>query len=110
MIVGRIIGWLLLAIAAGVAATDLLIVVFAGEVAAAAFGQSWFDFDRDSLGLSQAVIQRYVWPYFWHPIITTALLWPTWLSLCVVAAIPGVVGLFLAALCRGDSRRGRLGS
>ena len=99
MIIGRAIGWLLLVVAAVIVAADLLVVVFAGEVAVAALGQAWFDFDRDSLGLSQTVIQRYVWPYLWDPIITAALLWPTWLSLGVVAAIVGLLGLVPARLC-----------
>ena len=42
-----------------------------------AFGQTWYDLDRASLNGAQAVVQRFVHPYVWDPIIQTALTWPT---------------------------------
>ena len=61
-------------------------------------GQTWFSFDRDSLNLFQAVVQRHLHPYIWDPIIQTVLLWPTF-------AVGGTVGLLLMVL--GARRRPR---
>ena len=51
-----------------------------GELEFAPLGVRWHEFDSGSLNLSQAVIQRYVWPPLWDPGITTVLLWPAWLA------------------------------
>ena len=87
MIVGRIIALLFLGVAAVALAADLVSWVWERRFAATALGQRWFDIHSDSLGLAQAVIQRYVWPFLWDPIITTILRWPAW----AVFAVPGLV-------------------
>lgn len=62
-------------------------------------GQTWFSLHSGSLNLSQAVVQRYVHPYVWDPMIQTVLLWPTF-------AVGGVVGILL--MLAGSKRRDRL--
>ncbi len=50
-------------------------------------GQLWFEIDNGSLNLVQAVIQRYIFPELWDPVIVSMLLLPAWL----VFAIPAIV-------------------
>jgi hypothetical protein len=61
-------------------------------------GQTWFALHPQSLGLAQAMVQRYVHPYLWDPILVTVLLWPTF-------AVGGVFGVVLMLI--GRKRRTR---
>lgn len=61
-------------------------------------GKTWYDVDRDSIGLAQAVVQRYTFPFIWDPVVQTALTWPT-------AAVLGVPGLILLVVGRRRRRR-----
>ena len=44
-------------------------------------GEFWYMAHPESLNLSQAIIQRYIWAALWDPGITTVLLWPLWVIL-----------------------------
>lgn len=59
-------------------------------------GLIWFGLSPDTLNASQAVIQRYVSPLLWDPVIQNILLMPAWL-------IFGPIGLIM--LWYGDKRR-----
>lgn len=61
-------------------------------------GQTWFQLQPGSLNLLQAVVQRYLHPYIWDPIIVTVLLWPTF-------AVGGVLGILLMLAGRRRRRR-----
>ncbi len=65
-------------------------------------GQMWFLIDKDSLGLFQVVVERYIWPPLWDPAIFSLLQLPS-------IVIPLVPALLLLALCllRGRPRRRR---
>jgi hypothetical protein len=54
-------------------------------------GQLWYNLDPSSLNLMQAVVQRYIHPFLWDPIIVTVLLW--W-----AFAVLMVLGLLILAL------------
>ena len=92
------VGWLLLLGAMVVVARDILRYVETDGYAAIVVGELWFDLHRDSLGLAQAVIQRYLHPALWDPAIVWVLRLPAWL----VFAAPG---LALSILCRKRWRR-----
>ena len=98
MIVGRIVGWLFLAVAAAALSWDLVMWVDAGAFPATALGQRWYDLHRASLGGLQVVIERYIWPPLWPPVAWT-LLRPAWL-------VFGILGLALVLIFR-RRRRGR---
>ena len=87
MIVLRICGWLLFAVAVAVLAADILGWQAGGDVHLSALGEVWFRLDRASLNLAQAVIQRYVWPPLWDPGIVTLLLLPAAPVFAVAAAL-----------------------
>jgi len=62
-----------------------------GELIMTPLGKHWFDLNVTSLNLSQAVIERYVSPWLWDPVIITILAAPAW----VVFAVLGFVLYFL---------------
>ena len=78
----RAAGWVLLALAAVVAAVDLLI---SGGLRA--FGAWWFMLDRDSLQLLQPALERHVAVWLWDPVMLTVLQWP----MAAILAVPGVL-------------------
>ncbi len=61
-------------------------------------GQVWYDLDRGSINLMQAVVQRYLHPAIWDPGVMEILQWPAWL----VALIPAAI---LLLLCRRRRRK-----
>lgn len=92
MILLRIIGYLLLFLAIAALGAEILTSVQAGEWVSLAVGDVWADIDRESIGLVQVGLERYVHPFLFDPILLTILLWPAWL----VAGIPALVILLLA--------------
>ena len=92
MILLRIIGYLLLFLAIAALGAEILMSVQAGEWVSLAVGDVWAEVDRESIGLVQVGLERYVHPYLFDPILLTILLWPAWL----VAGGPALVILLLA--------------
>lgn len=93
----RLLGYLVLAVAFIAAVVDASKTVAAGKLVLTPLGQAWFDLHSASLNLMQAVIQRYVAPVIWDPVVVSVLLLPSW-------AVFGVIALLL--LLAGRRRRG----
>jgi len=74
MIVGRVIGWIVLLAGAAVLVRDGLVWIDTKHWAPIALGQLWYQLNRSSLNLFQAVVQRYIHPFLWDPIIVSLLL------------------------------------
>jgi hypothetical protein len=74
MIVGRVIGWIALLAGAAVLVRDLLVWIDTKHWAPIALGKLWYDLNRSSLNLVQAVVQRYIHPFLWDPLIVSILL------------------------------------
>jgi hypothetical protein len=74
MIVGRVIGWIALLAGAAVLVRDGLVWIDTKHWAPIALGQLWYELNRSSLNLVQAVVQRYIHPFLWDPIIVSVLL------------------------------------
>lgn len=87
MIVGRVLGWIFFATGLMLLGAEIVTSLQAGEWTPQLLGPLWFELDSGSLNLMQAVVQRYLFPALWDPIILTLLLWPAW----IVVMIPGVV-------------------
>lgn len=104
MVFGRAIGWVFLAIgvlcligaaaAFGVKASGH---EFAG---ASSLGALWFQVNSPSLNITQAIIQRYVWPYLWDPLLQSVLVMPLERGLVTIALVTGGIGLALSRLFR----------
>ena len=96
----RMAGWLLLLLAAAALGFEAMAALDSGTWRVRALGEIWFAIDVGSLNLAQAVIQRYLWPFLWEPVITSVLLLPGW-------AVFGAPGLVLALTGRTRRRRRR---
>ncbi len=57
-------------------------------------GQMWYLIDKDSLGLFQVVVERYIWPPLWDPVIFSLLQLPS----IVIPLVPALVFLTLCYL------------
>ena len=97
MIVGRVIGWIALLSGAAVLVRDLLVWIDTKHWAPIALGQLWYDLNRSSLNLVQAVVQRYLHPFLWDPIIVSILL-------CWAFAVLMVIGLAILAVSHRRAR------
>jgi len=95
--IGRLIGWIFFLAGLAVLARDAFVWIETKQWAPIALGQLWYDLNRSSLNLVQAVVQRYLHPFLWDPIIVTVLLW--W-----AFAVLMVLGLLILAL---SGRRAR---
>ena len=98
MIVGRLIGWVVFLAGAAVLVRDGLVWIDTKHWAPIALGQLWYQLNRSSLNLVQAVIQRYIHPFLWDPIIVTILL--SW-----AFAVLMILGVLLLAVFRKRARR-----
>ena len=79
----------------------------AGRDLTMAAGQVWYDLDKASLNLVQAVVQRYVHPALWDSVFVPWLLLPAWEALAILAACLAAIGTLLLLL--GTRRRRRRG-
>ena len=89
--IGRLIGWIVFLAGLAVLARDELVWIETKQWAPLALGQLWYNLSPSSLNLVQAVVQRYIYPFLWDPIIVTVLLW--W-----AFAVLMVLGLVILAL------------
>jgi hypothetical protein len=97
--IGRLIGWIVLLAGLSVLVRDGLVWIDTAHWAPIALGQLWFDLSPSSLNLVQAVVQRYIHPFLWDPIIVSVLL-------CWASAVFIALGLLILVL---SSRRSRSG-
>ena len=93
----RLLGWLLLAAAASLLGRDVVRWAEGRGFGPAPLGQVWFDVDRFSLNLVQAVVERYVASWLWQDVLAPLLLAPAW----VVVGAAGAAVLAAARLLRG---------
>src|ERR1700757_3884701 len=98
MIVGRVIGWIALLAGAAVLVRDVLVWIDTKHWAPIGLRQLWYDLNRSSLNLVQAVTQRYIHPFLWDPIIVSILL--SW-----AFAVLMILGVLLLAVFRKRARR-----
>ena len=74
MIVWRIVGWGALFAGLSVLVRDVITWFDTRVWAPIAVGQLWYEIDRSSLNLVQAVTQRYVSAFLWDRVIVNVLL------------------------------------
>lgn len=97
MIVGRLIGWIVFLAGAAVLVRDVRVLIDTKTWAPIALGQLWYELNRSSLNLVQAVTQRYIHPFLWDPIIVSILL-------CWAFAVLMGLGLLILVLFGRRSR------
>lgn len=89
--IARLIGWIIFLAGLAVLVRDVLVWIDTKHWAPIALDQLWFDLNRSSLNLVQAVVQRYIHPFLWDPIIVTILL-------CWAFAVLMVLGVLILSL------------
>ncbi len=99
MVIGRFIGWLLILAAAVVLLRDAIGWVDTHFFAPVSALQLWGDIDAASRGAVQAWVERSL-PWLWNAVLATVLSWSA-------AAVLGLPGLVLVALCRRRGNGGR---
>ncbi len=88
MIIWRTVGWLFFLAGVAVLARDGIAWFNTKVWMPIALGQLWYELDRSSLNLTQAVVQRYISPFLWDRIILHILLcWAFAVLIGVGAAI-----------------------
>jgi ABC-type Fe3+ transport system permease subunit len=102
-IVGAIIGWILVLLACAAAGLDALDAVANGAMRLRPAGEVWYKLDAPSLNLIQAVVERYIWPTLWDPIILAVLQWP----LALVFGVPGLLLVLISHKWNLTRRRWR---
>ena len=100
MAIGRVIGWVFIVAALGVAGWELYVFFATGRYTNFSLGQLWFTISPASLNLTQAGIERHVLPALWDPVLITALRAPAWITFALI-------GLLLIWVCRNRRRRRR---
>ena len=73
-----VIGWTLVILALAAFGYEVLLAATSGGYRMIAAGELWYQIDVGSLNLTQAVIQRYVHPWLWDPMLVSVLQWPLW--------------------------------
>ena len=91
MIIGRLIGWIVFLAGAAVLVRDVIVWIDTKIWAPIALGQLWYELNRSSLNVTQAVIQRYIHPFLWDPIIVSILL-------CWASAVLMTLGLLILVI------------
>ncbi|HTY70282.1 MAG TPA: hypothetical protein VMH36_26755 [Alphaproteobacteria bacterium] len=89
--VGRAIAGILLAMALIVAGHDALNYWQTGTYDPLQLGTLWYQVDRASLNLVQAVVERHLHPVLWQDVIFPLLVWPAWLVLGGLAVLFGLL-------------------
>ncbi len=74
----RALGWALVILALAACAYELHASIETGGYRMIEAGALWFRLDVESLNLAQAIVQRYIHPYLWDPLIAGMLQWPAW--------------------------------
>ena len=81
------LGWLLATAALVAVAYEVLEFTETGSYRLVPVGELWFETSVTSLNLMQSVVQRYLHPFLWDPIIAGVLQWPAWSLLGAPAAV-----------------------
>jgi hypothetical protein len=85
--IGRLIGWIFFLAGLAVLVRDVFVWIDTKHWAPITLGQLWYNLDSSSLNLVQAVVQRYIHPFLWDPIIVTVLLWWAFAVLIVLGLL-----------------------
>lgn len=105
MLLGRILGWLLIALALLALGGDGLRWLETGMMGFIALGDFWGRLDPPTYSLLQTIGRDYLPPVLWDPGLATVLRWPA-------VAVLGLLGLLLLVLFRKrePKRRQRFGA
>lgn len=87
MLVLRIVGLLFLAAGFVSFIVDGVASIASASLVTTPLGQAWFNLHPASLNLTQAVIERYTFPFLWDPVLLSVLLMPGWVVFTVIGVV-----------------------
>ena len=87
MLILRALGLLFLAVGFVSLVVDGVRTIASASFVMTPLGQAWFDVHPASLNLTQAVIERYTFPFLWDPVFVSVLLLPGWVVFTVIGAL-----------------------
>jgi hypothetical protein len=90
------LGWLFVLATMGAGAWEVFAPAAKGGIAMRPLGAFWYWIDPGSLNLVQAVVERYLLPELWDPVIVAVLQQPA----VFVLAVPAFVLLALCLIIR----------
>ena len=93
----RAIGLILLCLATGIVARDLLQWYQTADFMLTDLGSFWYWCHPSSLQLLEPAVTRYLSPFLWDPIAVSVLLYPA-------TSVFGLLGLVLVLLTRNKTR------
>jgi hypothetical protein len=88
----RFLSVVALAVAVILAVIDATRSIAVSDLVLTPLGTSWFAVSPETLNLAQAVVQRYVFPALWDPIIVTILTLPGFVVFLVLALLLYMIG------------------
>jgi hypothetical protein len=106
MVIARILGWILIAVALFVAAVAFALW-FGNQNFALVAGQLWYQLDPQSLNLTQVIVQRYLHPALWDYVLLPLLQKPAYQAFPIAFLSPFVLGLVIVLAFRRRERRRR---
>lgn len=98
MLIARIIGWVIFLTGLPLLATDVLVWSDTGFWSPMALGQLWQYLDYPSMNFVQGLIDRFITPYAWDPVIVAVLV--CWAFAALMAS-----GLLIVILARRSAHR-----
>ena len=78
-IIFKILGLFFLAMALITAVLDITRSIADSSLIVTSLGLDWFNFSKDSLIASQNLVQRFIHPLIWDPLILPILQAPSWI-------------------------------
>ncbi len=88
-----ILGVILIAIAILVLGADAQLSFEASEPRYKPLGEYWYELHRGSYNGIQVLLERYLWPPLWDPLLLGIIQWPVW-------ALTGPIGILMFAYGR----------
>ena len=99
----RVLGMLLLLLAALALLDDWRFVDGALRYRPTALGARWHGWDAASLNLTQAIVERYVLPQLWTYVLLPLLLAPAWMVAVIIGAM--LIALGYVRICAHKADR-----
>jgi hypothetical protein len=106
MVIARILGWILIAVALLVAGLALALWL-GNQNFSLVVGQIWYQLDQGSLTFAQTLLQRRLHPALWDYMLLPLLQKPAYEAVPIAFLVPFLLGLVLLVAFRKRDRRRR---
>ncbi|PPR79070.1 MAG: hypothetical protein CFH01_00627 [Alphaproteobacteria bacterium MarineAlpha2_Bin1] len=66
---------------------DVIKSIYLGKIILTSIGEHWFLFDKNSMILTQSIVQRYIYYKLWDPLILSIIQVPTWCFFIIIFVV-----------------------